>query len=56
MTRELTDSDYLAELEPVATDALNQHLSRSVHWYPHDYVPWANGKNFAAAGGEEWDP
>lgn len=56
MTRELTDSDYLAELEPVAADALNQHLSRSVHWYPHDYVPWANGKNFAAAGGEDWDP
>lgn len=54
--RDLTDSEYLAELEPTATDALNQHLSRSVLWYPHDYVPWANGRNFAATGGRDWDP
>ncbi|MUL63531.1 acyl-ACP desaturase [Mycobacterium sp. CBMA 234] len=54
--RDLTDAEYLAELEPTATDALNQHLSRSVRWYPHDYVPWDNGKNFAATGGRDWDP
>jgi acyl-[acyl-carrier-protein] desaturase len=53
--RDLTDAEYLAELEPVAADALNQHLSRTVHWYPHDYVPWDQGTDFAAMGGRDWD-
>jgi acyl-[acyl-carrier-protein] desaturase len=54
--RDLTDFELLAELEPVAADGLNQHLARTVHWYPHDYVPWDQGRNFAATGGQDWDP
>ena len=25
-------------------------------WHPHDYVPWDEGRNFAAMGGIDWDP
>ncbi|AYF74144.1 hypothetical protein D7D52_10025 [Nocardia yunnanensis] len=25
-------------------------------WNPHDYVPWDEGRNFAAMGGIDWDP
>jgi acyl-[acyl-carrier-protein] desaturase len=25
-------------------------------WHPHDYVPWDEGRNFAALGGQDYDP
>src|ERR1700760_2737600 len=25
-------------------------------WNPHDYIPWSDGKNFYALGGQDWDP
>ncbi|EIV11378.1 acyl-ACP desaturase, partial [Mycobacteroides abscessus] len=25
-------------------------------WNPHDYVPWSEGKNYKALGGQDWDP
>lgn len=56
LVRDLTSAEYLSELESVAADALNQHLSRTVNWYPHDYVPWDQGTDFAALGGQDWDP
>ncbi|MTE11759.1 acyl-ACP desaturase [Nocardia aurantiaca] len=56
MTRELTQYQILRELEPVAEANLNRHLSMAKEWYPHDYVPWDEGRNFAAMGGEDWEP
>ncbi|MGV9413328.1 acyl-ACP desaturase [Nocardia sp. NPDC003693] len=56
MTRELTQLEILRELEPVAEQNLNRHLSMAKDWYPHDYVPWDQGSNFAAMGGQDWDP
>ncbi|MEV0104188.1 acyl-ACP desaturase, partial [Nocardia sp. NPDC050789] len=56
MTRELTQYQILRELEPVAEENLNRHLSMAKDWHPHDYVPWDEGRNFAAMGGEDWDP
>ncbi|MFI6865912.1 acyl-ACP desaturase [Nocardia sp. NPDC050406] len=56
MTRELTQHQILTELEPVAEAALNRHLSLAKDWHPHDYVPWDEGRNFAALGGEDWAP
>ncbi|MDV2476591.1 acyl-ACP desaturase [Rhodococcus zopfii] len=56
MTRELTDIELLRELEPVAEDNVNRHLSMAKDWHPHDYVPWDDGRNFAALGGVDWDP
>jgi acyl-[acyl-carrier-protein] desaturase len=49
-------ADLLHELEPVVEQNLNRHLSVAKPWQPHDYVPWAEGKNFAFLGGSDWDP
>ncbi|ATL65929.1 acyl-ACP desaturase [Nocardia terpenica] len=56
MTRELTQLEILTELEPVAEQNLNRHLSMAKDWHPHDYVPWDEGRNFADLGGVAWDP
>ena len=31
-------------------------MSMRKDWNPHDYIPWSDGKNFYALGGQEWDP
>ena len=54
MSRELTDLQLLKELEPVAEENVNRHLSVAPEWHPHDYVPWDQGRNFAAMGGVYW--
>ncbi|WP_328391180.1 acyl-ACP desaturase [Nocardia sp. NBC_00416] len=56
MTRQLTQLEILTELEPAAAENLNRHLSMAKEWHPHDYVPWDEGRNFAAMGGQDWDP
>ncbi|MFI9402825.1 acyl-ACP desaturase [Nocardia sp. NPDC052316] len=56
MTTALTDRDILCELEPVAERLLNEHLRKAKAWNPHDYVPWDDGRNFAALGGIDWEP
>ena len=52
----LTDLQLFQELEPVVERLLNRHLSMSKQWNPHDYVPWSDGKNFYALGGQDWEP
>ncbi|MCX6483206.1 MAG: acyl-ACP desaturase [Mycobacterium sp.] len=56
MQRVMTDLELLQELEQVAENNLNRHLSVATNWHPHDYVPWDQGRNFAAMGGKDWDP
>ncbi|UYP19615.1 acyl-ACP desaturase [Rhodococcus sp. Z13] len=56
MTRVLTQLELLRELEPVAEENVNRHLSMAKDWHPHDYVPWDEGRNFAALGGVDWEP
>ncbi|WP_019933000.1 acyl-ACP desaturase [Nocardia sp. BMG111209] len=56
MTKELTQFELLRELEPVAEHHLERHLEMAKDWYPHDYVPWDQGRNFAAMGGADWEP
>ena len=56
MARDLTQLELLSELQPVAEENLNRHLSMAKEWHPHDYVPWDEGRNFAALGGEDWSP
>ncbi|OSC39089.1 acyl-ACP desaturase [Mycobacterium decipiens] len=56
MSAELTDLQLLHELEPVVEQHLNRHLSMHKPWNPHDYIPWSDGKNFYALGGQDWDP
>jgi len=52
----LTNTQLLHELEPVAEQLLNRHLSMFKEWNPHDYVPWSDGKNFYALDGQDWEP
>ncbi|MBV8182947.1 MAG: acyl-ACP desaturase, partial [Mycobacterium sp.] len=35
---------------------MNRHLSMHRPWNPHDYIPWSDGKNFYALGGQDWEP
>src|ERR1700732_1758023 len=35
---------------------MNRHLSVHKPWNPHDYIPWSDGKNFYALGGQDWEP
>jgi acyl-[acyl-carrier-protein] desaturase len=44
----------LKELEPTVEDNLNRHLAAAKEWMPHEYVPWAEGRNFAMLDGEPW--
>ncbi|WP_194834240.1 acyl-ACP desaturase [Nocardia sp. XZ_19_369] len=56
MTKDLTQLEILTELQPVAEQNLNRHLSLAREWHPHDYIPWDEGRNFAALGGVDWAP
>jgi acyl-[acyl-carrier-protein] desaturase len=56
MARDLTDLQLLHELEPVVEKNLNRHLSMRKDWNPHDYIPWSDGKNYYALGGQDWHP
>ncbi|MFC4127250.1 acyl-ACP desaturase [Nocardia rhizosphaerae] len=55
MARNLTQLELLIELEPIAARNVDRHLSMAKDWHPHDYVPWDEGRNFAAMGGIDWD-
>ncbi|GAA2535490.1 acyl-ACP desaturase [Winogradskya humida] len=45
----------LIELEPVVETNLNRHLSLAKEWFPHEYVPWSDGRTFdGLLGGEPW--
>ncbi len=50
------DLDLLRELEPVVEKNMNRHLGMHKPWNPHDYIPWSDGKNFYALGGQDWQP
>ena len=56
MSQDLTDLQLLQELEPVVERNLNRHLSMRKDWNPHDYIPWSDGKNYYALGGQDWEP
>jgi acyl-[acyl-carrier-protein] desaturase len=46
----------LHDLEPVVAENLDRHLSVAREWFPHDYVPWSRGRDFALMGGDDWHP
>src|SRR5690606_6498729 len=53
LMRRLADRDLLSELEPQAERYLERHLSMAEDWYPHDYVPWSQGRDFDV---DPWTP
>src|SRR3984893_5015031 len=56
MAQDMTDLQLLHELEPVVETNINRHMSMRKDWNPHDYIPWSDGKNYYALGGQDWDP
>ena len=44
----------LTQLEATVKENLDRHLASAEGWMPHEYVPWSEGRNFAALGGEPW--
>jgi acyl-[acyl-carrier-protein] desaturase len=49
-------SRLIRDLEPVVAVELERHLQVQKNWYPHEYVPWSEGKTFAGPlNGDPWD-
>jgi acyl-[acyl-carrier-protein] desaturase len=46
--------ELLATLEPTAGRLLDRHLGQSKEWFPHEMVPWSQGRDFEP--GWEWSP
>lgn len=56
-SRSQSDLALLTELEPVVEANLNRHLKTAKEWFPHEYVPWGEGRDFdGILGGEAWEP
>ncbi|HEX7323010.1 MAG TPA: acyl-ACP desaturase [Mycobacterium sp.] len=54
--RKMTDLELLHELQPVVEKNLDRHFAMHKDWNPHDYIPWSDGKNYYALGGQDWEP
>jgi len=51
----MTQQQLLLELEPVVAGELNRHIPMAKEWFPHQYVPWSEGRNFdGPLGGDPW--
>ncbi|HEX6247163.1 MAG TPA: acyl-ACP desaturase [Nocardioidaceae bacterium] len=57
MTKPLNQTQMLVELEQVVEENLNRHLKVAKEWFPHEYVPWSDGRNFdGPLQGDPWSP
>ena len=55
--QKLNQTEMLIELEQVVEENLNRHLRVAKEWFPHEYVPWSDGRNFdGVLGGDAWTP
>jgi len=53
----LSEEALLSELEQVVEANLNRHLAVAKEWFPHEYVPWSQGRDFdGVLEGEAWAP
>jgi acyl-[acyl-carrier-protein] desaturase len=51
-----SQTELLLQLEPVVEANLNRHLQQATEWFPHEYVPWSQGRDFdGVLDGEAWD-
>ena len=57
MTTTWSETDLLRELDPVVEGELNRHLKVAKEWFPHEYIPWSDGRNYdGLMGGDAWSP
>ena len=46
----------IRDLEPVVAVEFNRHIEVQKNWYPHEYVPWSEGRTFAGPlNGDAWE-
>ena len=46
----------IRDLEPVVAVELERHISTTRDWYPHECVPWSEGRTFAGPlNGDAWE-
>jgi len=50
----MDDVALLHELRPTAERLLNRHLGSAKEWFPHEMVPWSQGRDFKPD--EDWEP
>ncbi|GAB2446000.1 acyl-ACP desaturase [Streptomyces incanus] len=49
------EHSLLAELQPVVAHNLDRHLEVAKEWFPHEYIPWGEGRDFEGQlGGTAW--
>jgi acyl-[acyl-carrier-protein] desaturase len=52
----IIQSRLIRDLEPVVAIELERHLATTKDWYPHQYVPWSEGRTFAGPlNGDAWE-
>ena len=52
----IIQSRLIVDLEPAVAVELERHLSVQKNWYPHEYVPWSEGRTFAGPlNGDAWE-
>jgi len=54
MTTAFETRALLQQLEATVGENLDRHLAAAEDWMPHEYVPWSEGRDFAALAGEPW--
>ncbi len=53
---ESVQARLIRDLEPVVAVELERHLGVQKNWYPHEYVPWSEGRTFAGPlNGDAWE-
>ncbi|GAA0941613.1 acyl-ACP desaturase [Nonomuraea longicatena] len=51
----MSQTELLHELEPVVAGELDRHLKMAKEWFPHEYIPWSQGRDFDGIyQGEAW--
>ncbi|MDQ6857917.1 MAG: acyl-ACP desaturase [Chloroflexota bacterium] len=48
-----SEASLLAEIEPAVAKLVDRHLSVAKEWFPHDYIPYSQGRDFDK---EPWTP
>ncbi|MFW5471389.1 acyl-ACP desaturase [Knoellia sp. CPCC 206435] len=52
-----SQTDLLREMNQVVETNLNRHIGVAKDWYPHEFIPWSDGRNFEGLmGGDAWSP
>ena len=55
MVKAMTQTELLRELDQVVVGELDRHDKVAKEWFPHDYVPWSEGRSFdGRMGGDQW--